>query len=116
MSKFYRTSILTAFLAMFSIVTWGQNISGVVTDEENRPIPGAFVLVKGTSNGTASDQIGNYTLKTGTGTFEIEVKALNFTTLFKTVTVGNADVKQNFKLSSGSLTLDNVEIRIYCKN
>ncbi|MFM1772383.1 MAG: hypothetical protein RLZZ71_1525 [Bacteroidota bacterium] len=110
MSKFYKTSILTAFLALFSIVTWGQNISGVVTDEENRPIPGAFVLVKGTSNGTASDQVGNYTLKTGSGTFEIEVKALNFTTLFKTVTVGNADVKQNFKLSSGSLTLDNIEI------
>ena len=91
MSKFYRTSILTAFLALFSVISRGQNISGVVTDEENRPIPGAFVLVKGTSNGTASDQVGNYTLKTGTGTFELEVKALNFTTLNKTK-IGRAHV------------------------
>ena len=49
--------MLIAFIAMLSMVSWGQTISGVVTDEENRPIPGAFVLVKGTSNGTASDQI-----------------------------------------------------------
>ena len=110
MSKFYRTSILTTFIAMFSIVSWGQSISGVVTDEDNRPIPGAFVLVKGTSNGTASNQIGNYSLTTGAGTFEIEVKALNFETITKSITVGNADVKQNFKLNSGTLTLDNVEI------
>jgi len=59
MSKLYKTSLLTAVLALFSAFTWGQSVSGVVTDEENRPIPGAFVLVKGTSNGTASDQVGN---------------------------------------------------------
>jgi TonB-dependent SusC/RagA subfamily outer membrane receptor len=111
MLKFYKTSVLTAFIATLSMVSWGQSISGVVTDEENRPIPGAFVLVKGTSNGTASDQVGNYTLTTGVGTFEIEVKALNFETTTKQITVPvGAVVKHNFKLSSGTLTLDNVEI------
>ena len=103
--------MLTAVIAMLSMVSWGQSISGVVTDEENRPIPGAFVLVKGTSNGTASDQVGNYSLTTGVGTFEIEVKALNFETISKSITVpAGALVKHNFKLSSSTLTLDNVEI------
>lgn len=38
------------------------DISGKVTDENNQGLPGALVLVKGTSNGVTTDLDGNYKL------------------------------------------------------
>ncbi|MEL7002853.1 MAG: SusC/RagA family TonB-linked outer membrane protein, partial [Bacteroidota bacterium] len=47
-----------------SFASYGQRtISGQVLDENNSPLPGANVLVKGTSNGTVTDIEGNYTLQ-----------------------------------------------------
>lgn len=37
-------------------------VSGTVTDDLGDPLPGAAVLVKGTSNGTVTDLDGNYTI------------------------------------------------------
>lgn len=57
--------VLFAFFAFFSSSILAQNktISGVVTDEElGSPLPGVTVLVKGTTNGTATDFDGNFTL------------------------------------------------------
>lgn len=39
-----------------------QPISGTVTDETGAPLPGATVLVKGTTNGTVTDLDGNFVL------------------------------------------------------
>lgn len=37
-------------------------VSGIITGADGQPIPGAAVLVQGTSNGTTSDFDGNYTI------------------------------------------------------
>ena len=39
-----------------------QNISGVVSDENGEPLPGASVLVVGSTNGTTTDFDGNYSI------------------------------------------------------
>jgi len=39
-----------------------STISGVVSDEDGNPLPGASVVVKGTTNGTQTDFDGNYTI------------------------------------------------------
>lgn len=44
-----------------------QSISGRVTDENNNPLPGVTVLIKGTTVGVTSDFDGNYTLTASTG-------------------------------------------------
>src|SRR5260221_14265449 len=38
------------------------SVSGKVTDENNQPLPGVNILVKGTTNGTTSDANGDYSL------------------------------------------------------
>lgn len=38
-------------------------VSGTVTNEENEPLPGVNILLKGTSHGTTSDFNGNYSLQ-----------------------------------------------------
>lgn len=59
---------LCAFL-LLSSHAWGQQtISGTITDAENSSsIPGASVLVKGTTNGAVSDLDGKYTLEAQEG-------------------------------------------------
>lgn len=39
-----------------------STITGTVTDDQGAPLPGANVLVKGTTNGTQTDFDGNYTI------------------------------------------------------
>ncbi|WP_288373160.1 TonB-dependent receptor [uncultured Algoriphagus sp.] len=43
------------------------SISGTVKDETGMPLPGATVLVKGTTNGTVTDLDGNFTLEVSEG-------------------------------------------------
>lgn len=51
----------TLFLLSFHLSA--QNLlSGTVTDNDGTPIPGAAVLIKGTSNGTSTDFDGNYSI------------------------------------------------------
>ena len=62
MRKFY-TSVLALFLGLcLGFTVNGQSISGTVIDETNLPLPQVSVLVKGTSNGTATDFDGRYTI------------------------------------------------------
>lgn len=39
------------------------NVSGVVTDENNEPLIGATVMVKGSTTGTSTDMDGKYSIK-----------------------------------------------------
>lgn len=45
------------------LIQQGGNISGIITDTNGDPVPGATVMVKGTSVGTVSDATGAYTIK-----------------------------------------------------
>ena len=50
-----------------SNLIFGQNVSGIVTDDTSQPIPGVSVVIKGTTTGTSTDFDGNYTLKANNG-------------------------------------------------
>lgn len=45
----------------------GKTISGTVSDDSGLPLPGATVLLKGTSSGTSTDFDGKYSISTNTG-------------------------------------------------
>lgn len=45
-----------------TVMQQNKTVTGVVTGENGEPIPGATVVVKGTSNGTITDLDGNYSL------------------------------------------------------
>src|SRR5262245_31486535 len=53
------------FAMFLSITTFAQTngtIKGIVTDENNAPLPGVTVSIKGTSNGTITNANGAYTI------------------------------------------------------
>lgn len=65
----YQKLGIVLFLFSISFHLWAQDvqIQGRILDENNEPIPGASVLIKGTSNGVASDIDGTYRISAPTG-------------------------------------------------
>ncbi len=57
--------ITTAFAACLSLLAMAQStrIVGKIVDSNNQPIPGATVMVKGTTIGTVADVDGNYSIE-----------------------------------------------------
>ena len=58
--------VFLMFLGMSNLI-FGQNVSGIVTDDTSQPIPGVSVVIKGTTTGTSTDFDGNYTIKANNG-------------------------------------------------
>jgi TonB-linked SusC/RagA family outer membrane protein len=83
-------------------------ISGAITDESGMPLPGANILVKGTTKGTQSDFDGNYTIEVSKG----DVLVFSYIG-FKSIerTVGESNVI-NITMETGNL-LDEVIITAY---
>lgn len=63
------SKLISSVLAMLiCFLTFGQekNITGTITDK-NGPLPGASIIIKGTTNGVASDTYGKYAIKAKSG-------------------------------------------------
>ena len=105
-----KKTILMLFL-VFSSIIYGQTekikISGKLVDENNQPLPGATILVKGTNNGTVTDFDGSYSILVGN-----ENSMLIFTFIGydqKEIAVGN-QTTINVKLTPTNNTLNEVVV------
>jgi TonB-linked SusC/RagA family outer membrane protein len=63
------SGILTLLLAFVVQLTFAQEktVTGTIVDASGMPLPGATVLIKGTTSGTSSDFDGNYSITVNTG-------------------------------------------------
>lgn len=98
------------FLSMLffvSITTLAQNytVSGVVTDDDNDPLPAVSVVVKGTTNGTSSDFDGNYSLDVSNG----DVLVYSFVGFNSKEVIMDGTSTVNVMLSSG-VALDEIVV------
>ncbi|MGC1633401.1 MAG: TonB-dependent receptor, partial [Gelidibacter sp.] len=83
-------------------------VKGHVTDASGQPLPGANVIIVGTSTGTVTDFDGNYTLNASQKPpFSIQVSSVGFETTTKQVTATTQTL--DFKLNEGT-SLDEVVI------
>ncbi|MBZ9628233.1 SusC/RagA family TonB-linked outer membrane protein [Psychroflexus sp. CAK1W] len=99
--------ILTLLLVLVVQLSFAQTktVTGTVTDDSGLPLPGANVLVKGTTEGTQTDFDGNYSIEVGADQ-QLEFSYIGFTT--KTVSVGDKSVI-NVEMESGE-ALDEVVV------
>lgn len=83
--------ILTLAMVLFAHILYAQDkvISGTVTDESGLPLPGATVIIKGTSKGTSTDFDGKYSIGAPQGAI-LEFSYVGYNN--KDVTVGASNV------------------------
>ena len=103
-SKF--TWMLTLFIALVLQFSYAQEktITGVVSDQDGLPLPGANVTVKGTTNGTQTDFDGYYSIDVSVGKVVV-YSFIGQKTVEKTVSSQNV---LNITLEQDAQALDEV--------
>jgi outer membrane receptor protein involved in Fe transport len=99
------------FLTLFFCsISFAQNsIKGVVTDENNQPIPGANIKVAGTKEGTISDYDGSFVLITKQAVpLSLEITAVGFSS--SSVSVESLSQKVAVKLDSQETKLNEIVV------
>jgi TonB-linked SusC/RagA family outer membrane protein len=85
-------------------------VTGTVTDDLGDPLPGAAVLVKGTSNGTVTDLDGNYTISVANQESTLVFSFLGFNNVEEVV---GSRTSINVTLEQGLSGLDEVVVTGY---
>lgn len=102
------SGMLTLLLAFVVQISFAQEktISGTVSDASGLPLPGATVLVKGTSSGTSSDFDGNYSITTNQGDVLV-FSFVGYTT--QEINIGSSNII-NITMQEDASVLDEVII------
>ncbi|MDA9970659.1 TonB-dependent receptor [Flavobacteriaceae bacterium] len=84
-------TILKTFVLLFSVASFAQTtVKGTVNDASGLPLPGANIIVVGTSTGVVTDFDGNFTLTVSQNPpFSIQVSSVGFETLSQEITKNN---------------------------
>ncbi|WP_245600468.1 TonB-dependent receptor [Flavobacterium daejeonense] len=85
----------------------GIQISGVVTDASNMPVPGVNIIEKGTKNGVQTDFDGKYSIKVSSSSSELVFSFIGYETITKVV--GNSKI-MNVVLKDESAKLNEVVV------
>jgi len=105
-----KITLLKSFLLVGAILSFGlakaQEVSGTVTDA-NGPLPGASVVVKGTTNGTQTDFDGNYTINNVDSDATLVVSYIGYSTQEVAL---NGRTTVNVVLAEDAQALDEVVI------
>ena len=84
-------TILKTLVLLFSVASFAQTtVKGTVNDASGLPLPGANIIVVGTSTGVVTDFDGNFTLTISQNPpFSIQVSSVGFETLSQEITKNN---------------------------
>ena len=99
-------SILGALVGiiMISGALFGQGtISGSVTDADGNTLPGANVVVEGTTLGAAATLSGGYTINVPDGNYTVTASVVGYKSSSASVRVSGSNASANFTLESASV-------------
>ena len=100
-----------SFFHLFAFYASGNDIKGVITNEEGEVIPFATIYTHQTGSGTTTNMEGFYQLKLEPGEYDLVFQHLGYTTVEKHVVVGLNVLELNIELKQESIVLKPVEIR-----
>ena len=106
-------SILGALfgIIMISGALFGQGtISGSVSDADGNALPGANVVVEGTTLGAAATLSGGYTINVPDGNYTVTASVVGYKSSSASVRVSGSNASANFTLESASVALGGVEV------
>ena len=102
--KLFTKLFLSLCLTLAGVSLFAQvNVSGVVSDPEGLPIPGAAVLIQGTRTGVATNIDGKYTLSVTGNNPSLEISCIGYVTQVVPV---NGRTTINVVLEEESTVLD----------
>jgi TonB-dependent starch-binding outer membrane protein SusC len=98
-------------LSFSDALAQSRNVSGKVTgSDDGLGIPGASVVIQGTTTGVTTDMDGNYSIQTRGANDKLVVSFVGYAT--QTVSVGNQSI-MNFTLATDAAALDEIIVTGY---
>ena len=89
---------------------FAQSIHGVILDTNSKPLEGANVVVVGTTYGAVSDENGVAHIDIPAGTYDVEASFIGYSSVTKSVVVGDKMAMYEFVLSQDFVALSDVEV------
>jgi CarboxypepD_reg-like domain len=108
--KMVRNITMAVLTLVFSETAFGQ-VSGQVIDSEGSPLPGVNIRIKGTTKGTASDNLGKYQLQ-ASQTDTLEFSFIGFTE----IKMASKDVKEPILMEENAVLLGEIVVVGYSTN
>nr|WP_297789749.1 TonB-dependent receptor [uncultured Allomuricauda sp.] len=105
MKKFLLVFTIFLFFSAFALAQ--RSVTGMVTDANGQPLPGASVVVKGTVNGTQTDFDGNFSITVENDSATLVFSYIGFTA--QEIAVGNQQ-NINVTLEENTSLLDEVVV------
>ncbi len=103
--------ILLLLLLGVNSAIYAQEISGYITDNQNKPLPNVDVFIEDLKIGTATNEEGYYILKNlPSTTVDITFSFLGYQTIHKIVEVTDTPVSLNITLEESVFNMDEVII------
>ena len=99
---------LMVMLFVTSATMYGQTVTGTVLDETDQPLPGADVVLVGTTTGTSTDFNGAFSLDVNVENGTIEVSFIGYTTVSMAFT-GTTDLGE-IKLEPSQEALNEIVV------
>ena len=99
-------TILRTLVLLFCVASFAQTtVKGTVNDDSGLPLPGANIIVVGTSTGVVTDFDGNFTLTVNQNPpFTIQVSSIGFETLDQEITKNNETAQRSIHIATSEET------------
>jgi len=101
-------NLMVSFLLMTGL--FAQSIHGVVLDTDSKPLEGANVVVVGTTYGAVSNETGIAHIDIPAGTYDVTASFIGYSSVTKSVVVGEEMATLNFVLEQDFVALSDVEV------
>ena len=112
--EYMRRAVLTYLLLFATIVTFAQNFSGKITDNQNEPVSNAVVILQSADaeflRATTSDSLGGYKLQIDIPNGLVVVQHLAYENKTVEFSNGNYNVLKNIVLSDKANQLGGVTV------
>jgi hypothetical protein len=106
-----RTFLLFFFFLVFYHGAHAIKISGTISDDKGNILPYASIFIKGSSQGTTSNNRGKYFLDLVPGNYTIVCQYVGYTRQEKTVTLAAESITLDFQMSIQQTRLKEVTIK-----
>ncbi|MDX8552078.1 SusC/RagA family TonB-linked outer membrane protein [Tenacibaculum sp. 1B UA] len=106
--SFSKTLLINALIFLFSSFVYGQTIKGKIVDVNGESIPFANIIEKGTTNGTTSNENGEFSLNIKTFPAVVTISSLGFVIIERNI--ANTEAFLQVTLREDSDVLEEVVI------